>query len=92
MTDHSTAEPTYLPEAVPPTNHGHTLAAWTAMTGVILGALLASLGCLPGVPFALFWAGLAVVVVSCVVGLVMRNMGYGQPRPGMPARQDRAGH
>ncbi|NNU28790.1 HGxxPAAW family protein [Isoptericola sediminis] len=90
MTDHRTAEPTYLPEAVPPTNHGHTLAAWTAMTGVILGALLASLGCLPGVPFALFWVGMGVVVVSCLVGLVMRNMGYGQPRQGARTREEAA--
>ncbi|GAA4726333.1 hypothetical protein GCM10023216_16100 [Isoptericola chiayiensis] len=92
MTDNRTAEPTYLPEAVPPTNHGHTVAAWTAMIGVMIGALVSSIGCLPGVPFALFWVGLVVVVAACVAGLVMRNMGLGQPKAGVAPRRQAAGH
>jgi hypothetical protein len=92
MTENRTAEDAYLPLAVPPTNHGHTVAAWTAMIGVMLGAAISSIGCLPGVPFLLFWVGLVVAVASCVVGLVLRNMGYGQPKDGVEPRRQSSGH
>ncbi|WP_402371996.1 HGxxPAAW family protein [Isoptericola rhizosphaerae] len=87
MTDNSPAEPMYLPTAVPPTNHGHTVAAWTAMIGIIAGALVSAVGCLPGVPFLLFWAGLVIVAASCVAGVVLRNMGYGQAKDGVEPRR-----
>ncbi|ANC30336.1 HGxxPAAW family protein [Isoptericola dokdonensis] len=92
MTENRTAEPIYLPEAVPPTNHGHTVAAWTAMIGVILGALVSSVGVLPGVPFVLFWVGLAIAAGALVVGVVLRNMGYGQPKPGVVPKRAGSGH
>ncbi|WP_418276984.1 HGxxPAAW family protein [Isoptericola jiangsuensis] len=92
MTENRTTEVSYLPEAVPPTNHGHTVAAWTAMIGVMLGAAISSVGCLPGVPFALFWVGIVVAVAACVVGLVLRNMGYGQAKAGVEPRRTGSGH
>ncbi|GAA1969381.1 hypothetical protein GCM10009718_01200 [Isoptericola halotolerans] len=92
MTDNTTAEPIYLPDAVPPTNHGHTVAAWTAMVGVMTGALVSAVGCLPGVPFAIFWAGLVIVLLACVAGLVLRNMGYGQAKPGVEPRRSASSH
>ncbi|WP_402465883.1 HGxxPAAW family protein [Isoptericola aurantiacus] len=92
MTDNRTAEDSYLPLAVPPTNHGHTVAAWTAMIGVMVGALVSAIGCMPGVPFAVFWAGLVVAAAALVVGLVMRNMGYGQPKDGVEPRRASTGH
>lgn len=87
MTDNSPAEPIYLPETVPPTNHGHTVAAWTAMIGVIVGAVVSAVGSLPGVPFLLFWVGLVVAAAACVAGLVLRNMGYGQPKDGVEPKR-----
>ncbi|MCK0115792.1 hypothetical protein BCE75_11348 [Isoptericola sp. CG 20/1183] len=92
MTDNSPAEPIYLPKAVPPTNHGHTVAAWTAMIGIMAGALVSAVGCLPGVPFLLFWVGMVVVVASCVAGLVLRNMGYGQVKDGVEPRRASSTH
>ncbi len=91
MTEKSNVEIAYLPPAVPPANHGHTVAAWTAMIGVMVGALVASIGV--AVPNAVvFWVGMGVVLLACVAGLVLRNMGYGQPRPGVLPRGAGSGH
>ncbi|WP_435736087.1 HGxxPAAW family protein [Cellulosimicrobium sp. PMB13] len=78
-----TTEIAYLPPAAPPTNHGHTVAAWTTMIGIMLGALVAAIGVvLPAVSDVsavwLFWVGMGVVALSLVAGVVLRNMGYGQ--------------
>ncbi|MCA5893546.1 hypothetical protein LEP48_09295 [Isoptericola sp. NEAU-Y5] len=92
MTDNRNAEVAYLPPAVPPTNHGHTTAAWTAMIGVMVGTVVAAIGFLPMVSTTVFWAGLVVVAVSLVAGLVLRNMGYGQPKPGVTPKRASASH
>jgi hypothetical protein len=79
-----TTEIAYLPPAAPPTNHGHTVAAWTTMIGIMTGALVAAVGVvLPAVSDVssavwLFWVGMGVVALSLVAGVVLRNMGYGQ--------------
>lgn len=80
MTENQTApaEVAYLPEAVPPHNHGHTVAAWVTMIGIMAGALAATLGTVLDGMFWLFWAGLAVIVASLVVGVVLRGLGLGQ--------------
>jgi hypothetical protein len=91
MTENSNVEIAYLPPAIPPANHGHTVAAWTAMIGVMVGALVAAVG----VAIAnamIFWVGMGVVLVACVAGLVLRNMGYGQPRPGVIPKAGGSGH
>jgi len=72
-----TTEIAYLPPAAPPTNHGHTVAAWTTMIGIMLGALVASIGVVIAAVW-LFWVGMGVVAAALVVGVVLRNMGYGQ--------------
>jgi hypothetical protein len=78
-------EKAHLPHAAPPTNHGHTLAAWVTVALVIVGAAGASGGVLAGRAW-LFWGGLGVVVVAIVVGLTLKAFGFGQPGPSGPAR------
>lgn len=72
----------YLPPGIPPTNHGHTVAAWVTMAGITLGVLISAWGVIVAqtspvwlVPFVL---GFAVVGASLIVGLVLRNLGKGQ--------------
>ncbi len=74
-----TTEIAYLPPAAPPTNHGHTVAAWFTMIGIMVGALEAALGVVVAA-VRLFWVGMGVVAVALVGGLVLRNMGYGQKK------------
>ncbi|GAA1858634.1 HGxxPAAW family protein [Myceligenerans crystallogenes] len=80
MTENQTAaaEVAYLPEAVPPTNHGHTVAAWVTMTGIMLGALVSTAGVVIDTMFWLFWAGFGVIAASLVLGGVLKSMGLGQ--------------
>jgi len=92
MTDNRNAEVAYLPPAVPPTNHGHTTAAWTAMIGIMLGVLVGAVGMLPDVPDAVVWIGAVIVAAALVLGLVLRNMGFGQAKPGVAPRQAPSGH
>lgn len=74
---HQTTEIAYLPPAAPPTNHGHTVAAWFTMIGIIVGVLVAAAGVVVAAVW-LFWVGIGVVALSLVIGLVLRNMGFGQ--------------
>jgi hypothetical protein len=91
MTEKTNAEIAYLPPAVPPANHGHTVAAWTAMIGVMIGSLVAAIGvAMPAV--VVFWVGMGVVLLALVLGLVLRNMGFGQPKPGVKPRREASGH
>ena len=66
-----------LPPQAPPTNHGHTSAAWATTIIVLIGSTAAALGLVFGV-MAVFWAGLAVALLGVVVGKVMQVLGYGQ--------------
>jgi hypothetical protein len=90
MTDKSNVEIAYLPPAVPPANHGHTVAAWTAMIGVMIGALVAAIGVTVAQP-VIFWIGLGVVALAVIAGLVLRNMGFGQAKPGVTPRRGTSG-
>ncbi|WP_253049716.1 HGxxPAAW family protein [Cellulosimicrobium cellulans] len=72
-----TTEIAYLPPAAPPTNHGHTVAAWFTMIGIMVGALVAAIGVVVAAVW-LFWVGMGVVAVALIGGLVLRNAGYGQ--------------
>lgn len=82
-------EVAYLPPAAPFHNEGKTLASWVTMAGITLGAIVAGFA----VALASVWmfcVGAAVIVVSLVVGLVLRKLGFGQPSPGEdPRRSDR---
>ncbi|MEJ5915516.1 HGxxPAAW family protein [Pseudokineococcus sp. 1T1Z-3] len=58
-------------------DHGHSVAAWTAVTICLVGALVASLGVVFLV-WWVFWVGMAVfALVGPLVGRVLSAMGRG---------------
>ena len=57
-------------------SHGNTPAAWTAVSIMFVGFLLAGLALPFSLPW-LFFVGLGVVVIGAVVGKVMSMMGMG---------------
>jgi len=64
-------------------NHGNTIAAWTAVGVIMIGAFISSLA----VVFAtvtMFVVGLVVCVVGVIVGKVLSKAGYGATRPEDP--------
>lgn len=76
--DSVTRDDTYLPPSSPPTNHGHTTAAWFTTIVVVLGSAVAGVA----MCFALVWlaiVGAAIVVVGLVGGKALSVAGYGQP-------------
>ncbi|RYV52767.1 hypothetical protein EUA98_01720 [Pengzhenrongella frigida] len=83
------SETASLPATAPWRNHGRTIAAWTAVTVVLVGGILASFGVLAALPW-LFWVGMAVVVVGVVAGKVLQMAGYGQGGKYTLARAARA--
>lgn len=58
------------------THHGNTPAAWTAVTIMFLGFLIAGFALPLDVPW-LFFVGIGVVVIGAIVGKVMQMMGMG---------------
>ncbi|WP_062464792.1 HGxxPAAW family protein [Demequina soli] len=70
-------EPQDLPE-IAPHNHGKTRAAWVTNVGLVIAALIMSVGiAIPVHP--LTFAGIGVAVVSLAAGAVLRALGHGQP-------------
>ena len=72
----SSSEIANLPASGPWLNHGRTIAAWTSITVVVVGGILAALGFVVA-PW-LIWVGLAIVVLGIVAGKVLQMAGYGQ--------------
>ncbi|UXY26988.1 HGxxPAAW family protein [Streptomyces sp. HUAS TT20] len=72
-------------------SHGHTPAAWTGVTIAFFGFCVAGAFMVMAQPLG-FWAGMAMVALSPVVGGVMRSMGLGQPKNvhAVPQPQPRA--
>lgn len=64
---------------VPHESHGNSVAAWTAVTIVMVASLVAAIGVLASAPW-LFWVGMALVVVGVVAGKVLQMMGFGVKR------------
>jgi uncharacterized protein DUF6704 len=60
-------------------SHGHTLAAWTGVTISCVGFCVSGIFTVLAQPVG-FVAGLVVVAVGGVVGLLMRAAGLGQPK------------
>lgn len=58
-------------------NHGHSVAAWSLVSIVLLGALVAAIAVAIAIPW-LFFVGIAIAVVGCIVGKVLQAMGFGQ--------------
>lgn len=79
-TEGAAHETSYLPPHAPPTNHGHTVAAWVTMILILIGVGVAA-GAVVAAVVWLFWVGLGIVVLALVVGKVLAVLGYGQTRP-----------
>jgi hypothetical protein len=65
------------PRSGPPSNEGHTVAAWTTVAIVLVGAVVVALGIALSLPW-LAWVGAGVIVVGPIVGGVLRSLGHGQ--------------
>jgi hypothetical protein len=90
MADYATtrSETAYLPPKAPPTNHGHTTAAWTTTVLVIVGFLVGALGMVLAID-VVFWAGVIVTVLGVVIGKILQVMGHGQGGDKTLAKQQR---
>ncbi|WP_431044936.1 HGxxPAAW family protein [Streptomyces sp. P1-3] len=60
-------------------NHGHTPAAWTGVTIAFIGFCVSGAFTVLANPVG-FWAGIVVIALGGVVGMVMRSMGMGQQK------------
>ncbi|MFF4115311.1 HGxxPAAW family protein [Streptomyces sp. NPDC001714] len=60
-------------------SHGHTPAAWTGVIIAFIGFCVAGAFMVMAQPVG-FWAGMAIVLLGGVVGMIMRSMGLGQPK------------
>ena len=79
-------ERVHLPVSAPPTNHGHTVAAWALVGLVILGGVVMALAVILAETW-LFAVGAGVAVVGLVVGRVLKMLGFGQTgEPGTVTR------
>ena len=61
-------------------SHGNTPAAWTAVTIMFVGFLIAGFAVAFAEPW-LFFVGIGVIVVGAVTGKVMQMMGMGSDVP-----------
>mgnify|MGYP000107748694 CR=1 FL=1 len=57
-------------------DHGHTVAAWTAVGIAILGFLVGCIGVVIAQP-SVFWIGVALLPVGGIAGKVLALMGFG---------------
>jgi hypothetical protein len=57
-------------------NHGNTIAAWTAVTVVLLGFVVGGIG-LMAESWPTFWVGVALAPVGVIVGGILAKMGHG---------------
>ncbi|MEU0963926.1 HGxxPAAW family protein [Streptomyces sp. NPDC005917] len=60
-------------------SHGHTPAAWTGVTIAFIGFCVAGAFMVMAQPVG-FWAGMVIVVLGGVVGMIMSAMGLGMPK------------
>jgi Family of unknown function (DUF6704) len=60
--------------------HGHTPAAWTAVTIVLIGFVVGGVALIVAQPWLAF-VGASIVVLGGVVGKIMQMMGLGKPQP-----------
>lgn len=57
-------------------DHGHTVAAWTGVTIIMIAFLVGCIGVVIAKP-VVFWVGIALIAVGVVVGKVLALMGFG---------------
>jgi hypothetical protein len=59
-------------------HHGNTPAAWTAVVVGLVGFAVGGIGLMfSPVNYAVFWVGVAIVVIAAVVFVVMDRLGFG---------------
>ena len=63
--------------------HGHSRAAWTAVTILLVAAFLISVSVVVA-SWALAIVGIVLVVVGMAAGKIMAMAGFGQTRPKEP--------
>jgi hypothetical protein len=64
-------------------DHGHSVAAWSGVTIILVGSAVAALAVVLARP-VLFWIGIGVCLVGAVAGKVLGMAGYGAkdvPKP-----------
>jgi len=57
-------------------SHGHSVAAWTSVTAIMVGFLVSCLG-VAIANAVVFWAGAVIVVLGALSGKVLAAMGFG---------------
>lgn len=58
-------------------DHGHTVAAWTGVTIIILAFLVGGIGVVIAEP-TVFWVGIGMIPLGAAAGKVLQLMGYGK--------------
>lgn len=66
-----------LPPKATPTNHGHTVASWILVLGVLAGSVITGIG-MAMTANNITIVGLVVIVASAIASYVARLMGHGQ--------------
>ncbi|MDN4479334.1 HGxxPAAW family protein [Demequina muriae] len=59
-------------------NHGKTTAGWVTNVGLVVAALVASIGIAFPV-WPVVWVGVGLAVVALAAGASLRALGHGQP-------------
>jgi hypothetical protein len=62
-------------------SHGSSPAAWTAVLVCLVGITIGGLALIPDPNWTLFWIGVAVTLLSGLVGRVMAAAGLGLDHP-----------
>ena len=57
-------------------DHGHTVAAWTAVAIITLAFLVGTIGVVVAKP-SIFWIGAALIPVGLIAGKVLALLGFG---------------
>lgn len=57
-------------------DHGHTVAAWTAVVIITVAFLVGTIGVVVAKP-SVFWIGAALIPVGLIAGKVLALMGFG---------------
>lgn len=64
-------------EGIAHDTHGQSIAAWSAVGVMLVGAIMAAIWCILWNPY-LFWTGMFLMAIAGpVLGLVLSKMGYG---------------
>lgn len=58
-------------------DHGHTVAAWTAVGIAMLAFLIGCIGVVIAQP-PIFWLGVALLPVALIAGKVLALLGFGK--------------